>query len=167
MFVFFFVVSITAVLLGWKDFFVGKVYHTDIKQKTTKSLNEWLPLDSLRHLAVAGLKSKVPVGPDNKPDRMDARIDKGYIRFSFTGGYTVQLNAKTGVLQAVEKKAPEWIIKIHDGEIIDDLFTINGGVAKTVYSSIMGLSLFFLTLSGFWMWFKPKQIRVAKKETAN
>jgi len=79
----------------------------------------------------------------------------------------VQLNAKTGVLQTVEKKAPEWIIKIHDGEIIDDLFKIKGGVAKIIYTSIMGLSLFFLTLSGFWMWFKPKQIRFAKKDLAN
>src|SRR5665213_2450311 len=76
MFAFFFVVSVTAILLGWKDFFAGKVYHTELKQKTTKSFTEWLPLESLKHLAFAGLKSKVPVGPDNKPDRMDARIDK-------------------------------------------------------------------------------------------
>lgn len=162
LFAFFFIISITAVLLAFKDYFVGQVYNNDIKQKATKSLNDWLPLDSLKRLATAGLKAKVPALADAKLDRIDARLDKGYIRFSFTNGYNAQLNAKTGVLQSIEKKAPDWILKLHDGEIVDDVFKNKSGVSKTVYTTTMGLALFFLTLSGFWMWFKPKQIKNAK-----
>ncbi len=165
LFIFFFVISITAILLGWKDFFTGKIYSTATKQKTAKSLNEWLPLDSLKILAAASLKAKLPSLANGNAESMNASVDKGYIRFSFSNKYTVQLNAQNGELQSIEKRAPNWILKLHDGGILDDIVGIKSGAFKTVYSTIIGFALLCLTISGFWMWFKPKQIRKAKKRT--
>lgn len=130
-------------------------------------MKDWLPLDSLRHLAMAALRQKAPAVADGKPERMDARMDKGTIRFLFSNQYNVQLNAQTGELQSVDKRAPDWIIKLHDGEMIDDLIGSKNGSAERIYVSVMGAALFFLTLSGFWMWFKPRQLKNARRETVN
>jgi uncharacterized iron-regulated membrane protein len=163
LFIFFFIVSSTAILLAFKSSLASKVYHNDEKQKKAKSLSNWLSLDSLSKMAIIGLKEKVPGITETEADRIDARLDKGYVRFSFTNDYVAQMNAKNGKLMSIEKKAPEWILKLHDGELVGDMFKSKSGLFKTVYSAIMGLSLFFLTLSGFWMWYKPKSIKNAKK----
>jgi uncharacterized iron-regulated membrane protein len=165
LFVFFFLISITGILLGWKNLFASKIYNTNAKQKTAKSMNEWLPLDSLKTIAISALQSKIPGSTEAKPESMNARLDKGNIRFTFSNQYNVQLNAQSGELQSIDKKAPEWITKLHDGELADDLFNLKNGVSKKVYTTTLGLALFFLTLSGFWMWFKPKQIKKQKEQT--
>jgi uncharacterized iron-regulated membrane protein len=162
LFIFFFIISLTAILLGWKNLFASPIYSTTLNQKNTISLSEWLPIDSLKTIATAAFQSKVANTKGSGAESMNARLDKGYIRFTFSNQYNVQLNAKTGELQSIDKKAPDWILKLHDGEILDDLFKIKNGTSKKAYASIMGFALFFLTLSGFWMWFKPKQIKNAK-----
>jgi hypothetical protein len=167
LFVFFFVISVTGVLLGWKNLFSGTIFKSVGKQRSAGSVKEWLPLDSLSRLAIGSLHKIQPLIPEGYPERIDARMDKGYVRILFSNQYNVQLNAQTGELQSIDKKAPDWIIRLHDGEMIDDLFGIKNEGGKKTYASVMGLALFFLTLSGFWMWFKPKQIKNAKKGTAN
>jgi len=163
LFIFFFVIAVTGLLLGWKNLFAAKIYSTDAKQKPAKSTNDWLPLDSLKSIAITAFDEKVPDEKDTKISSLLANMDKGFVRFSFGNQYNVQLNAQNGQLQSVDKKAPEWIIKLHDGELVDDLLNAKSGASKKVYTSVMGLALFFLTLSGFWMWFKPRQLRNSKK----
>ncbi len=88
---------------------------------------------------------------------MNAVLNKGYVRFTFKNQYVVQLNAKTGELISIEKKATDIFLRIHDGEILDDITNSKSEVFKTTYTSLMGLALFFLTLSGFWLRFGQKK----------
>ena len=161
LFVFFLIISLTGVLLGWKNLLSTEIYKGGSKQMMagSGSVKSWLPLDSLKQLAIIALQQKLPAAGNAGVERMDARMDKGTIRFSFRNEYNVQLNAMTGELQSIGKKAPEWITHLHDGEIMNDLFNIKNGAPEYIYTSIMGLALFFLTMTGFWMWFRPKQIR--------
>lgn len=162
LFIFFFIISLTAILLGWKNLFVSSIYSTHLNQKNSVLLSEWLPIDSLKTLATVAFQSKVVSVKSSEAESMNARLDKGYIRFTFSNQYNVQLNAKTGELQSIDKKAPDWILKLHDGEMLDDLLKTKNGISKKIYATVIGFALFFLTLSGFWMWFKPKQIKNAK-----
>jgi uncharacterized iron-regulated membrane protein len=161
LFAFFFFISITAVLLGWKNMFSSKIYTSTQKQKKAESTKQWLSVDSLQSLAYTDLQSKVPQEQPGKIASLTATLDKGLVRFTFKNQYVVQLNAKTGDLVSIEKKATDIFLRIHDGEILDDLFNTKGAF-KTTYTSIMGLALFFLTLSGFWLRFGRKK-RVEKK----
>lgn len=159
LFLFFLIISLTGILLGWKNVFSSELYHARSEQKMAHSIKDWLPLDSLKQLAISALRQKLPAAGDTGVERMDARMDKGTIRFSFRDQYNVQLNALTGELQSIDKKYPEWFTHLHDGEIVNDLFNIKNGAPEKIYTSIIGFALFFLTVSGFWMWYKPKQIK--------
>lgn|SRR5215831_17199422 len=156
-FIFFFIIAATAVLLGWKSLFASTIYSSSKKQILSGNVREWMPLDSLQQIAISDLKQKVPGSIEAKVVILNARLDKGFVRFTFNGQYNVQLNARTGELQNVEKKATDLIIKIHDGEILDDLLNTKNGAIKTSYTSILGIALFFLTLTGFWMRYGPKK----------
>jgi len=163
LFGFFFIIAITAILLGWKDMFASKIYTSPKKQKTVNTIKEWLPLDSLQMLATLNLKNKVADVQDIKITTLNANIDKGVVRFTFKNQFNVILNAKTGDLISVEKKATDLFIRIHDGEILDDMIHSKGGVFKTTYTTLMGTALFFLTVSGFWLRFGPKKSTIIKK----
>jgi uncharacterized iron-regulated membrane protein len=155
-FVFFFIISLTAVLLGWKNLFAAKIYKIEGKQQRAEaSLHDWLPLDSLKNMAIVAFKEKMPTENDLKLESMNARLDRGFIRFSFGSEYNVQLNALTGELQSIDKRAPQWILHLHSGELFDELLGIK--FFEKAYPTVLGLSLFFLTLSGFWMWFKTRK----------
>jgi uncharacterized iron-regulated membrane protein len=158
LFVFFFCFSITGILLGWKAMLGSKIYKSEAKQETAKSTKEWLPLDSLQGLASLAFQSKMPNEKIEKSETFNANLEKGYVRFAVGKQFNVQVNAKTGELQSITKKAPEWITNLHDGGWIDDLFSVKNDVFKRIYSTLMGLSLFFLTFSGLLMIFKPKKI---------
>ncbi len=156
LFIFFFFISITAILLGWKNLFATKIYKLEGKQKMLQtSLKDWLPLDSLRSIAIVAFTDKMPSERNLKTESINARLDRGFVRFSFGSEYNVQLNAMNGELQLIDKRAPEWILHLHSGELFDELLNIK--IFKKVYPTILGLALFFLTLSGFWMWFKTRK----------
>jgi uncharacterized iron-regulated membrane protein len=154
---FLFFISVTGILLGWKDLFAFQIYKSSGKQVMAGKLADWLPLDSLQQIAINDLRQRVPDAAEAKAITLNARLDKGYVRFTFAGQYNVQLNARSGELQTIEKKATDLFIKIHDGEILDDLFHTKSGVIKTSYTSLLGISLFFLTLTGFWMRYGRKK----------
>jgi uncharacterized iron-regulated membrane protein len=156
-FIFFFFISVTGILLGWKDLFASKIYTSAGKQVMARKVGDWLPLDSLQQIAVNDLRQRAPSAGEAKVITLNARLDKGFVRFTFDGGYNVQLNARSGELQSIEKKATDLFIKIHDGEILDELFNTKSGAIKTSYTSLLGLALFFLTLTGFWMRYGRKK----------
>ena len=122
-----------------------------------KAKQPWLPLGSLLTAATTDLKNIVSGDSTDKIISVSAFMDKNLIRVTFQNQYNVQLNTVTGELISIEKKATDLILKIHDGEWFDDIAHSKNEVIKTTYTSVMGLALFFLTLSGFWMRFMPKK----------
>ena len=161
LFVCFFFISITGILLGWKNLFASKIYSApQVNRKFTAGrIGEWIPMDSLLRIATADLHTLVPDAGNARAVSMNAVLDKEYVRFAFKNDYMVQLNARSGALMSIEKKATDLLIRIHDGEILDDIMHSGNAAGKTTYTSLMGFALFFLTLSGFWLRFGPTRAR--------
>jgi uncharacterized iron-regulated membrane protein len=160
LFIFFFLISITGVMLGWKYLFTKTIFDNK-KIKAETLLTKWLPLDSLENFATIALAEKTNSKPGHA-ENIQLRPSKGYINFSFKKNYNVQVDGATGAAIHIEQKNGSLIQDIHDGAIVGDWFNFKTGTAKTIYSTILGLALLFLTLSGFWMWWKPKQIKNSK-----
>ena len=151
LFVFFFVIGVTSVLLGWKkdsDYLMPPT-----SRGSSTELREWLPADRL--LAIARTTLTDSLGPDYDPtiDRLDYRPDKGSVKFLFKDHYgEVQLDGATGEVLSIGIRRSDFIEQIHDGSIVSD-------PVKLVYSSIMGLATIVFTVSGFWLWYGPKRMR--------
>ena len=159
-FVFFFIISTTGLLLGWKK-------KTGLLAPTQKGVSikphEWLTVDSLHKLATKYLRDSVGPSLSNELDRIDIRPSRGIVKFVFANHYWgLQLDCTTGKLLLIEKRNSDLIEDIHDGTILDKLF---GTDEKSMlgYTTIMGISLFLLTLTGFWLWYGPKRLRKRKK----
>lgn len=158
LFVFFFIIGATGVLLGWKKNAGGALLPKTHKGITT-DMKEWLPLDSLHAIADARfleLNNDVPLDLD----RMDVRQDKGIVKFVYLHGYTeVQVDAATGMVFHVRTRYSDMLENIHDGSIVDRLLVIKGGWFKLVYTTVMGLALITFTITGFWLWYGPRRMR--------
>ena len=162
LFVFFFIISITGLLLGIKKHSGGVILPKSHKGITT-DLKQWLPFDSLHTIAVNILHDSI--SPDLKPDleRIDARPDKGMVKFVFIDHYWgIQLDGATGKLLHIERRRSDIIENIHDGSILDYFFETDDEQIKLVYTVTMGTSLFILTLTGFWLWYNTKRIKKNK-----
>jgi len=160
LFVFFFIISITGLLLGWKKK-TGLLAPTQKGASTNAA--DWLPVDSLKQLAAIYLQDSVDAKLSNELDRIDIRPLKGIAKFVFADHYwSLQIDCTTGKLLSIEKRKSDFIEDIHDGTILDKLF---GTDEKSMlgYTTIMGISLFLLTLTGFWLWYGPKRLRKRKK----
>jgi uncharacterized iron-regulated membrane protein len=161
LFIFFFIVALTGLMLGWKSLFTKTIF--DNKEiKAEKKLNKWLSLDTLEVLAAVALNEKTN-NHFTHAESIQLRLASGLINFLFKKKYYVQVDGGTGALIHIEQKNGGIIQDIHDGAIVDGWLHLNSEVAKTIYSTIMGLSLLFLVVSGFYLWFKPKQIKTQRK----
>ena len=160
--VFFFFISLTGLLLGLKK-------NTGLLAPTAKGasadMKNWISMDSLAMVALSAFRDSIsnePPGPEL--DRIDVRPDKGIAKFSFKDNYWgIQLDCTTGAVLSVEKRHSDLIENIHDGSIIDRLLGTGGEEVKLVYSTVMGVSLLILTVSGFWLWYGPRRIRHEKR----
>jgi len=161
LFVFFFIISVTGLLLGIKKQ-TGLL--APAQKGVSSDLATWLPVDSLQKIAVQILRDSVSPGLSTGIDRIDIRPQKGIVRFIFKDHYNgLQLDGTTGKLLLIEKRKSDFIENIHDGSILDKLFGTGGEQVKVSYTIIMGLSLFMLVLSGFWLWYGPKRLRKSRK----
>lgn len=159
LFVFFFIVSITGLLLGWKKHSNG-IIHPKSYSGSSTDLKEWLPLDSLHKNACKILKDYVSADISLELERIDIRKDKGMVKFVFNNHFWgIQIDGATGKLLHIEERRSDYIEKIHDGSIIDFYIGNKGGQFKLVYTSIMGLALLTFTITGFWLWYGPKRMR--------
>ncbi|MGV3541247.1 MAG: PepSY-associated TM helix domain-containing protein [Rufibacter sp.] len=159
LFVFFFVISITGLLLGWKKHSGGMLL-AKTYQGTSTNLSDWLPVDSLT--ANATKFAQDAAGPEVSLtlDRIDMRPDKGTVKFLFVEKYLgVQLDATTGKLLHLETRRADFIENLHDGSILDRVVGIDSGALKLIYSTIMGVALLIFTITGFWLWYGPKQMK--------
>ncbi|MFW5831513.1 MAG: PepSY domain-containing protein [Prolixibacteraceae bacterium] len=166
LFVFFFIISISGLLLGWKkhsgDIILPKSY-----KGISTDLKNWVPVDSLHTIACNILHDSVSPNLSSDLERIDIRKNKGMVKFVFSNHlWEIQLDGATGKLLNIGKRHSDLIENIHDGSVLDDFTGTENGQLKLIYSSIMGLSLLAFTITGFWLWYGPKRMRKNKKRNA-
>jgi uncharacterized iron-regulated membrane protein len=159
LFVFFFILGLSGLILGWKKnssgYLLAKSY-----QGTSTDLKLWLSVDSLQHLSQHYLIQEWGTEISTSIDRIDMRPDKGMVKFIFKENFNaVQLDAATGKLLHMEKRRADFIEQIHDGTIVDKWLGLKSGQFKLFYTTIMGLALITFTISGFWLWYGPKRMQ--------
>lgn len=156
LFLFFFIVAVTGLLLGWKKHSNGLILPESKKGRSTDP-QDWLPLADLQRKANGVVREKVSPDMSLELERIDVRPDKGMVKFVYVEDYVgLQLDLTTGELLQIENRRSDLIENIHDGSILDHLFGTDGGYLKLIYTSIIGSALLTFTLTGFWLWFGPK-----------
>ncbi|MGB5434313.1 MAG: PepSY domain-containing protein [Maribacter sp.] len=164
LFIFFFFISVTGFLLGWKKHSDG-ILLPKTYIGTSKDLAHWLPLDTLHRKAIAVLHDSVSTDLSSKIDRIDVRKEKGTVKFIFEDHFWgIQLDGATGSVLHIEKRYSDLIENIHDGSILDRYFNTTNGQVKVIYTSVMGIALLIFTITGFWLWYGPKQMRKSKSQ---
>ncbi|HNR05707.1 MAG TPA: PepSY-associated TM helix domain-containing protein [Saprospiraceae bacterium] len=159
LFVFFTIVALTALILGWKKN-TGELIMPATKKGSTAELKAWLPLDSLHKIACQALHDSVSGALSTELDRIDVRVDKGIAKFLFIERYwEIQLDGATGKILSIGKRYSDFFENVHDGLILDRYLGTSGEPIKLVYTTLMGLALLVFTITGFWLWYGPKRIR--------
>ncbi|MBO0321969.1 PepSY domain-containing protein [Muricauda sp. CAU 1633] len=164
LFVFFFFISVTGLLLGWKKNTDGYIL-PKTQEGTTSNLQEWLPVDSLHTIACNTLHTSVSPNLSLELDRIDLRKDKGSVKFVFVDHfYEIQLDGATGNVLSIGQRRSDFLENVHDGSILDRYLGTSGAI-KLVYTSVMGVSLLMFTITGFWLWYGPKRMRKESKNS--
>lgn len=162
LFIFFFVVAITGLLLGWKKNSGGIILPKSAKGTST-DLNTWISLDSLQKRAFWVLNDSLGSSYASELDRIDIRPDKGIVKFVFTNHYQeIQLDGATGNLLQIQTRRSDFIEDIHDGSFLDFYFKTDGEPFKLFYTTMTGLALFIFTVTGFWLWYGPIVIQIGR-----
>jgi hypothetical protein len=149
--------ALTGVLLGLKDIL-------GLKPRTAKaevvSLNEWVSLQQINTYAIAYAKAQQL---DTLIDRVDVRIDKGIAKVLFKRHFTeLQLAGSTGEILSVRQRGDHFIERIHDGSIVE-FYAQQTDAVKMIYSTLVGIGLLALSMSGYFLWAAPKK-KPAKKD---
>ncbi|MBW8243334.1 PepSY domain-containing protein [Muricauda oceani] len=161
LFIFFFFVSISGLILGWKKNSNGYIL-PKTQTGTTADLKKWLSVDSLHTIAITTIENKF-TDRTFQVDRIDIRKEKGSLKFIFVDSfYEVQLDGANGNVLSIGKRRSDFLEDIHDGSILDDYLGTDGYI-KLIYTTVMGVSLFIFTVTGFWLWYGPKRMRKAGK----
>lgn len=151
-------ISLSGLLLIWKKNSKGLLLADSSKGKSTVLAN-WLSFEKMSDIAINALREKHGKDVSVKLSRIDARPDKGMVKFIFEEHYhAIQLDATTGEVLQFEERRADFIEQIHDGTFIDNLLGTKG-YAKLAYGTIAGLCLAILTISGFWIWYNPRRIK--------
>jgi hypothetical protein len=159
---FFLILSATGIFLGWKKHSAGVILPKSM-QGSSKNISDWLSFDSLTSSAIKVLHDSVSEELDIKLNRIDARPDKGMVKFVFEKHFTeIQLDAATGEVLYVGKRWSDVIEHVHDGSIIDRWLGINGEYFKLIYTSLLGLSLLLLSATGFFLWKRNGSKKIKK-----
>ncbi|MEC5166086.1 hypothetical protein RCH18_001821 [Flavobacterium sp. PL11] len=167
LFLFFLIISITGLLLGWKKNSFGIILPPTSKGIST-DLRNWLPFDTLQTIAVSALHDSVSKTLSTEIERIDARPSKGIVKFLFIDDYwEVQLDGTTGKVLQINRRNSDILENIHDGTILDVLFNTKNDQYKLSYTTIMGFALLALTGTGFWLWYGPKRLRKQKQNRSN
>ena len=145
--------AITGILLAWKK--NVDVLQPPTQSGDTKELSAYQPVEQLAESALAAVDS-LDLDASNL-DRIEYRPTKGIAKVIFdTGSWEVQVDATTLEVLSVAKRHSDWIESLHDGSIISDLF-------KLISMNFLGIGLIVLLLSGLWLWWGPKRIRLLKR----
>ncbi len=149
-------VAVTGIILGWKKNSYGYI-HPDSYQGSTSDLSQWLPLDSLKSIAILTLRESGKEGLSEELDRIDIRPDKGMVKFVFAHHYHgIQLDGATGRVLHRENRRSDLVEDIHDMSIADKMLGIEGEIFKLIYTSFTGLSLLVFTVTGIWLRYRSR-----------
>ncbi|WP_247237437.1 PepSY domain-containing protein [Telluribacter sp. SYSU D00476] len=160
LFLFMILVGGTGLLLGWKK--QVQLLPKTAKGTTTES-TQWISLDSIQQVAQA--YSRTELGLPDEIDRIDVRPQKGVAKIVFTQHFTeLQIDCTTGEILSTSTRSSDIIEKIHDGSILDYWIGQDGEQIKLTYTTLLGLGLVLLSVSGFWLWYNPRRIRKQKRE---
>lgn len=152
--------SITGLLLTWKD-------ELQLKPSTATIEANGRPLISLSEIEQNAKEYIDSLQLSSDINRIDYRPGKGIAKVRFENHFTeLQIDCYTGVIISQKTRTVDLIEMIHDGSIVGYLFNSEGKPTKLLYSTIVGLGLIFISLSGFWLWLKPKQIKRNKNKTS-
>jgi len=163
LFLFFFIVSISGVLLGWKKH-SGEIITPKSYKGTSYDFNRWMSLEKLHFISDSLIQNILSSDYSLTLDKIEVKKDKGMIKFVYKQDYWgVQLDGATGELLNLGKRNSDVIENIHDGSIIDKYLGTKG-YFKLFYSSLMGIALFTFSASGFWLWYGPKRMKKNEKE---
>ncbi|RYF86005.1 MAG: PepSY domain-containing protein, partial [Chitinophagaceae bacterium] len=148
LFGFFFVISITGLLLGWKknsgDYLLPKTY-----RGTSTNLAQWVSVDSLHRQALIYFRDSIDANITPTLERIDIRAEKGVAKFVFEEYFSgLQLDGATAKLLHIDKRRSDFVEKLHDGSILDLYFKTSGGQIKLIYTTIMGIALLVFTITG-------------------
>ena len=159
LFIIFIIVSVSGLLLGWKKNSGGAI-HPKSARGVSADLTNWLPIDSLKTLAISAIREAEGDDIDLSLNRIDARPDKGMVKFVFDNHYNgVQIDGTTGEILQITRRNSDLIEDIHDGSLLDRWFGTSGEILKVIYTSIIGIALLLFSITGFWLWIGPKLIR--------
>ncbi|EPR72138.1 hypothetical protein ADIWIN_2977 [Winogradskyella psychrotolerans RS-3] len=154
--IFIIIMSITGLLLTWKD-------ELGFKPATTSINSNGRHLISLSEIEMKAINYMDSLELSNDINRIDYRPRKGIAKVRFDHHFTeLQIDCYTGEIISQKTRTADIIEMIHDGSIIDFLFNSSGTPTKLFYSTLIALGLLFISLSGFWLWLKPKQIKKNK-----
>jgi hypothetical protein len=156
-----FLIGTTGLMLGWKK-------QVQLLPPTQRGLTDnpasWISLDSIYNLATRYAADSLKMSPEI--DRIDIRPAKGIAKIVFEHHFTeLQIDCSTGAIVSVKLKTSDIIEKIHDGSIIDYFIPINNDPVKLIYTTLAASGLMLLSLSGFWMWYNPKRIKMLRQKS--
>jgi uncharacterized iron-regulated membrane protein len=164
LFVFFTVVAVTGLMLGWKKHSGGIILSKSYSGQSIDQKN-WLPVHVLHEKAVQAARENISPDMSFELDRIDIRPDKGMVKFVFAESYWgVQLDCTTGETLHIERRSSDFIENLHDASYFDKLFGTSYEQIKLVYTSVMGLALLTFTITGFWLWYGPKRFRTGNRQ---
>lgn len=129
----------TGAILSWKK--DANLLQPPTQKGITTDLSQWIALSEMAHIAKAALDSAENIA-SNPVDRIEARPDKGIVKFLFLEGYwEVQLDGSSGKVLSVERRHSDWNEHLHEGSIISDWF-------KLASMNVLDLGLMILVASG-------------------
>jgi uncharacterized iron-regulated membrane protein len=148
--------AVTGLLLGWKK--DADWIQPPSQKGVSKDLMTWKPMHEIAAIGEQALINYDSTQSDNKINRMDARPSKGIVKILFKkGNWEVQVDATSGEVKSIAKRHSDWIESLHDGSIINDTF-------KLISMNFLGIGVVILALTGFWLWYGPRLIRVIKRK---
>ena len=164
LFIFFFIIAVTGILLGWKSHSNNLIIPQSYKGSSSY-LKDWLPVDSLHKKALLVLKDSISSNLPTELDRIDIRKNKGMVKFIFENHpWEIQLDGATGNVLNIGKRHSDFIEDLHDGTILDTWFNTSSKPFRVIYTSIMGLALLLFTITGFWLWYGPKKLKKHRRK---
>ncbi|HEX5750892.1 MAG TPA: PepSY domain-containing protein [Archangium sp.] len=142
--------SLTGLLLGWKKYVA--VLQPPVRHGVSLEARDWQPLHLLSSAAEAGLRNHLGAAP-GPIDRLDVRPSKGVAKVLFREGFwEVQVDLTTARVLSVDRRASDFIETLHDGSLLGEAF-------RATMSTLLGLGLLVLSVSGLWLWWGPKRVR--------
>ncbi len=156
---FFLVIAITGLLLIWKKNSNGYLLSPTLTGSGL-IVENWVSIDSLQKSAISFL-TKYKHGENTTVDRIDIRPDKGIAKITFKKHYSaIQIDLTNGKALLLETRRADFIEQLHEGSLFDRIWGTN--FIKLFYGSMVGFTLIFLSVSGFFLWSNPGRIKKIK-----